>query len=60
VHRCGDEAAWWRKAGIDPLVTARTLWLEAHPLGTADLMDRRSLTHARAGNQRHGHETKPN
>ena len=32
VHRCGDEAAWWSKTGIDPTVTARTLWLETHPL----------------------------
>jgi ERF superfamily len=32
VHRCGDEAAWWSKAGIDPKATARTLWLETHPL----------------------------
>jgi hypothetical protein len=32
VHRCGDEAAWWRNAGIDPTVTARALWLETHPL----------------------------
>jgi len=31
VHRCGDEVAWWRKSGIDPTVTARTLWLESHP-----------------------------
>ena len=27
VHRCGDEAAWWSKAGIDPTVAARALWL---------------------------------
>ena len=32
VHRCGDEAAWWKNAGIDPTVTARALWLETHPL----------------------------
>jgi ERF superfamily len=32
VHRCGDEAAWWRSAGVDPTVIARTLWLEKHPL----------------------------
>ena len=32
VHRCGDEAVWWDKAGIDPTVTARALWLEMHPL----------------------------
>ena len=31
VHRRGDEAAWWKKAGIDPAVAARTLWLETHP-----------------------------
>jgi hypothetical protein len=35
VHRCGDEAAWWIKAGIDPTVPARALWLETHPLPTA-------------------------
>jgi hypothetical protein len=29
------EAAWWRKAGIDPTFTARTLWLETHPLPSA-------------------------
>src|ERR1700722_16195480 len=27
VHRCGDEAAWWRTAGLDPTTAARTLWL---------------------------------
>jgi ERF superfamily len=34
VHRCGDEATWWRNAGFDPTVTARALWLETHPLAT--------------------------
>jgi hypothetical protein len=34
VHRYGDEAAWWEKAGIDPNITARALWLETHPLPT--------------------------
>jgi len=32
LHRCGNEAAWWERANIDPTVTARTLWLETHPL----------------------------
>jgi ERF superfamily len=32
VHRCGDEAAWWAKAGVDPTVSARALWLKTHPL----------------------------
>jgi ERF superfamily protein len=35
VHRCGDEAAWWKKTGIDPAVPARALWLETYPLPTA-------------------------
>jgi len=34
VHRCGDEAAWWRNAGVDPIIAARSLWLESHPLLT--------------------------
>jgi ERF superfamily protein len=35
VHRSGDEAGWWIKAKIDPTVSARALWLETHPLPTA-------------------------
>jgi hypothetical protein len=34
VHRCGDEAAWWRKAVLDPTVAARALWVETHPMVT--------------------------
>jgi len=26
VHRVGDERAWWKAAGIDPLKAARKLW----------------------------------
>jgi hypothetical protein len=32
AHRCGDEAAWWKKTGIDPTAAARSLWLKTHPL----------------------------
>ena len=32
VHRCRNEGAWWQNTGTDPLVAARTLWLETHPL----------------------------
>ena len=39
VHRHGNEGAWWRKAGIDPTVAARALWLETHPLSTAPETD---------------------
>ena len=35
VHHCGDEAAWWNKAGIDPAGSARALWLKTHPLPSA-------------------------
>jgi hypothetical protein len=31
VHRHGDERDWWEKAGIDPNVAARSLWLQSHP-----------------------------
>jgi hypothetical protein len=26
------KGAWWERAGIDPTVTARALWLKTHPL----------------------------
>ena len=32
VHRSGDEAIWWKAAGVDPTITARVFWLETHPL----------------------------
>jgi len=32
VHRCGNEAQWWLKAGIDPMIVARDLWLKSHSL----------------------------
>jgi hypothetical protein len=32
VHRSGDEAAWWLKVRINPMVKARALWLKTHPL----------------------------
>jgi hypothetical protein len=30
VHQCGDEAAWWERVGINPIVNARALWLKTH------------------------------
>jgi hypothetical protein len=38
VHRCGDEAVWWKKAGMDPAAAARALWLKTHPLPTAPVV----------------------
>ena len=50
VHRCGDEAAWWKKAGIDPNIIARALWLETHPLPTTpDKMGSDGATFAAVG-----------
>jgi hypothetical protein len=46
VHRCGDEAAWWEKIGIDPTTAARVLWLRTHPLpspSTAKLQNEANL-----------------
>jgi hypothetical protein len=34
VHQFGDEAAWWRKLGVDPTIAARALWLETRPVAT--------------------------
>jgi hypothetical protein len=56
VHRSGDEAAWWRGAGVDPTVTARALWLTSHPLPrTADIMGIKGATSlASADTEREG------
>jgi hypothetical protein len=45
AHRSGDEAAWWKNAGVDPTIAARSLWLETHPLPTTvHKMDGESAT----------------
>jgi hypothetical protein len=31
VHRHGEEVKWWRRAAIDPIAAARSLWVETHP-----------------------------
>ena len=52
AHRAGDEAAWWKKVGVDPTTTARALWLETHPLPTipvAENIDRSSQASADLG-----------
>jgi ERF superfamily len=36
VHRCGDEAAWWKNIGIDPMNAASAMWLASHPLLLVD------------------------
>ena len=50
LHRSRNEADWWRKAGIDPTVQARALWLQTHPLppisNKAAIEDARAATGA--------------
>jgi len=49
VHRCGDEAAWWKDTGINPTAAARVLWLKTHPLPKAsDKVGVESVTSAAA------------
>jgi hypothetical protein len=43
VHRCGDEAAWWGKTGIDATAVARVLWLETHPLPSGSALSASKL-----------------
>jgi hypothetical protein len=62
VHRSGDEASWWSKAGIDPVGAARTLWLETHPLPTgSDKTDLEGATSLAAvgTSQRSGKRDRP-
>ena len=49
VHRCGDEAAWWEKAGINPSAAARALWLKTRPLPTKPGIESMESTRAEAG-----------
>jgi hypothetical protein len=57
VHSTGDETAWWAKAGIDPTITARSLWLETRPLlneqsnpnGIAERVHSGAKSHRRTG-----------
>ena len=55
VHRRGDEAAWWKKLGINPTVVARTLWLQTHPLRAREIAD----PPTNIGQQSLNYETKP-
>ena len=59
IHRCGDEAAWWKKVGIDPIVPARALWLESHPLPTASGDEQNSVELDRRSKRGPNDKTKP-
>jgi hypothetical protein len=57
VHRAGDEQAWWKAAGIDPVKVARQLWRqtrlddpqEHHQAGLAAHPETRSIASAPDG-----------
>jgi hypothetical protein len=55
LHRCGDEIRWWKKAGVNPTVAARTLWLRTHPLSVREAVD----PTANIGGRDQNYETKP-
>jgi hypothetical protein len=61
VHRCGDEAAWWKNAGVDPTIAAQALWRATHPLlkraGTISSKSETSLTSA--ATEQHGQSDPP-
>src|SRR5262249_21674733 len=59
VHRAGDEKAWWKQAGIDPVKVARKLWkhtridegrIEPEPTAQSTPADRPAKTDAQAVN----------
>src|SRR3984893_13836520 len=57
VHRAGDERAWWKAAGIDPVKVARQLWRqtrlddphEHYPPGLAGCPQTQSIASAADG-----------
>ncbi len=74
IHRSSDEAAWWNKAGIDPMISARALWLKTHPLPAlpkrvgndrttpttaVDVDQRKAKPERRTGKRGPNYETKP-
>jgi hypothetical protein len=60
VHRAGDEQAWWKAAGIDPVKVARQLWRqtrlddgqERHPAGLEARPETQSIASAPDGSTR--------
>src|SRR5262249_28782407 len=39
-----DEAAWWKRIGIDPSAAARVFWLKTHPLPSCNWSSRVKTT----------------
>jgi hypothetical protein len=35
LHRCGDEAEWWKNADVDPILVVANLWAQTRPLQAA-------------------------
>jgi len=57
VHRAGDEKAWWKQAGIDPIKVAQKLWkhtridegrIQPEPIAQDEFADRPAKTDAQA------------
>jgi hypothetical protein len=62
VHRVGNEAAWWKDAGIDPVKAARQLWRQTrlndlqdhHQPGLAERPETRSIAAVSDGTREAG------
>jgi hypothetical protein len=59
IHRCGNEAAWWKKVGVDPTVLARALWLKSHPLPMASGEEQSRAELDQRSKRGPNHKTKP-
>ena len=54
IHRAGNEAAWWTRAGIEPFRAAFALWRQTHPLpGTRQQSNTDAITDAPAPRDDH-------
>jgi hypothetical protein len=66
LHRRGNEHAWWRSQGIDPITIAATLWDRTHPVaplanlaGDMDLAVDVNGKHVGVSARNQNDETKP-
>jgi hypothetical protein len=60
VHRCGDEATWWKSVGVEPTIAAGALWRATHPLPKrADIISSKSETSLASAAPEHNGQSDP-
>jgi len=57
LHRCGNEAEWWHRFGIDPLQVAAALWSQTRPAHA--VIEARSHDQPKLRHDPKRYETKP-